>query len=244
MKVYLDLIILINFVYDFLILTSTSILLKRNIPLKKIILGSLIGLFSICTLFINLNNLVLLLFKFILSLIMVIFTFGNKNIIENTFYFYIITIIIGGSQYMLTGSAYKVNIIMMIIISPIILGIYIYAMKKYKIDLKKIYECIIIDKDNTYNLKGFMDTGNTLIDPITKLPVIMINKKINFKSNKIFYVPYKVINGESILKCIKVDKVFINSREVKVLLGLIDESVLNNNVDIILNENIRGEISC
>lgn len=244
MKVYLDLIILINFVYDFLILTSTSILLKRNIPLKKIILGSLIGLFSICTLFINLNNLVLLLFKFILSLIMVIFTFGNKNIIENTFYFYIITIIIGGSQYMLTGSAYKVNIIMMIIISPIILGIYIYAMKKYKIDLKKIYECIIIDKDNTYNLKGFMDTGNTLIDPITKLPVIMINKKINFKSNKIFYVPYKVINGESILKCIKVDKVFINSREVKVLLGLIDESVLKNNVDIILNENIRGEISC
>lgn len=244
MKVYLDLIILINFVYDFLILTSTSVLLKRNIPLKKIILGSLIGLFSICTLFLNLNNIVLLFFKFILSLIMVIFTFGNKNICENTFYFYLITIIIGGSQYMLTGNAYQVNIIMMIIISPIILGIYLYAMKKYKTDLKKIYDCIIIDKDNTYNLKGFMDTGNTLIDPITKLPVIMINKRISFKSNKIFYVPYKVINGESILKCIKVDKVFINSKEVEVLLGLIDESVLNNHIDIILNENIRGEITC
>lgn len=244
MKVYLDLIILINFVYDFLILTSTSVLLKRNIPLKKIILGSLMGLFSICTLFLNLNNIVLLFFKFILSLIMVIFTFGNKNICENTFYFYLIAIIIGGSQYMLTGNAYQVNIIMMIIISPIILGIYLYAMKKYKTDLKKIYDCIIIDKDNTYNLKGFMDTGNTLIDPITKLPVIMINKKISFKSNKIFYVPYKVINGESILKCIKVDKVFINSKEVKVLLGLIDESVLNNHIDIILNENIRGEIAC
>ncbi len=38
---------------------------------------------------------------------------------------------------MLTGSAYKVNIVMMIIISPIILGIYIYAMRKYKVDLKK-----------------------------------------------------------------------------------------------------------
>ena len=244
MKVYIDLIILINFIYDFLILTSTSILLKRNTPLKKILIGSFIGIFSICTLFIQLNNIVLLFFKFILSLIMIIFTFGNKNIVENTFYFYVITIIIGGCQYMLTGSAYKVNIVMMIIISPIILGIYIYAMRKYKVDLKKIYDCIIIDKDNTYNLKGYMDTGNNLIDPITNLPVIMVNNKISFKSHKIFYVPYKVINNEAILKCVKVDKVYINSKEVNVLLGLIDESVLKNNIDIILNENIRGEITC
>ena len=143
---------------------------------------------------------------------------------------------------MLTGSAYKVNIVMMIIISPIILGIYIYAMRKYKVDLKKIYDCIIID--NTYNLKGYMDTGNNLIDPITNLPVIMVNNKINFKSHKIFYVPYKVINNEAILKCVKVDKVYINSKEVNVLLGLIDESVLKNSIDIILNENIRGEITC
>lgn len=244
MKVYIDLIILINFVYDFLILASTSVLLKRNTPPIRILLGSLIGVISVLTLFIRLNNIILLLFKFLLSLVMIIATFGKTNKVENTFYFYIITIIIGGCQYMLTGSAYRVNIVMMIIISPIILGIYIYAMRKYKVDLKKIYDCIIIDKDNTYNLRGYMDTGNTLIDPITKLPVIMVNKKINFKSEKIFYVPYKVINNEAILKCVKVDKVFINSKEVKVLLGLIDENVLKNNIDIILNENIRGEITC
>ena len=244
MKVYIDLIILINFVYDFLILASTSVLLKRNTPPIRILLGSLIGVISVLTLFIRLNNIILLLFKFLLSLVMIIATFGKANKVENTFYFYIITIIIGGCQYMLTGSAYKVNIVMMIIISPIILGIYIYAMRKYKVDLKKIYDCIIIDKDNTYNLRGYMDTGNTLIDPITKLPVIMVNKKINLKSEKIFYVPYKVINNEAILKCVKADKVFINSKEVKVLLGLIDENVLKNNIDIILNENIRGEITC
>ena len=72
----------------------------------------------------------------------------------------------------------------------------------------------------------------------------MVNNKINFKSHKIFYVPYKVINNEAILKCVKVDKVYINSKEVNVLLGLIDESVLKNSIDIILNENIRGEITC
>ena len=44
MKVYIDLIILLNFIYDFLILTSTSVLLKRNTPLIKIIIGSFIGI--------------------------------------------------------------------------------------------------------------------------------------------------------------------------------------------------------
>ena len=244
MKVYLDLVIIINFIYDLLILTATSVLLKRNTPFKRLLLSSLIGCLSIITLFIKIDSIFLILFKFLLSLIMVIVSFGKKNIVENTFYFYVITIIIGGSQYMLSGSAYKVNIVMMIIISPIILGIYLYAMNKYKVDLKKIYEIIIVDKDNTYNFKGYMDTGNTLIDPITKLPVIMINKNINFKSHKIFYVPYKVINNEAILKCIKVDKVYINSKEVNVLLGLIDENVLKKGIDIILNENIRGEITC
>ncbi len=58
-----------------------------------------------------------------------------------------------------------------------------------------------------------MDTGNNLIDPITNLPVIMVNNKISFKSHKIFYVPYKVINNEAILKCVKVDKVYINSKK-------------------------------
>lgn len=79
MKIYLDLVIIINFLYDFLILTSVSILLKRNIGIFKIILGSFIGMISIITLFISLSNLTLLLLKIITSLSMVIITFGPKK---------------------------------------------------------------------------------------------------------------------------------------------------------------------
>lgn len=241
MKIYLDLVIIINFLYDFLILTSVSILLKRNIGIFKIILGSFIGMISIITLFISLSNLTLLLLKIITSLSMVIITFGPKKILENTFYFYIITIIIGGFQYLVTGDAYKVNIIIMGILSPVIIFLYIKSQRDYKREINKIYNVIIIDGDLAYTLTGYMDTGNTLRDPITKYPVILVSNKLRFYSEKYFYVPYQVVNNKSILKCLKVDNVIIDNKKRDCLLGLVDDSILKNGIDVILNEYLREE---
>lgn len=244
MKIYLDLVIIINFLYDFLILTSVSILLKRNIGIFKIILGSLIGMISIITLFINLSNLTLLLLKIITSLSMVIITFGPKKILENTFYFYIITIIIGGFQYLVTGDAYKVNIVIMGILSPIIIFLYIKSQREYKREITKLYNVIIIDGDLAYTLTGYMDTGNTLRDPITKYPVILVSNKLRFHSKKYFYVPYQVVNGNGLLTCLKVENVLIDNKKCDCLLGLVDDSILKNGVDVILNEYLREENIC
>ena len=41
MKVYIDLVLLLNFGFDFILLFATSYLLKRNTKLIKILLGSL-----------------------------------------------------------------------------------------------------------------------------------------------------------------------------------------------------------
>lgn len=79
MKVYLDLIIIINFFYDFLIISATSTLLKRNIKVVRIILSSILGELSLLTLFISLDKLVLILFKVILSIIMVVISLEEKE---------------------------------------------------------------------------------------------------------------------------------------------------------------------
>lgn len=96
MKVYLDLIIILNFFYDTLIVLAVSVLLKTRVNLKRVFLSSLIGELSLITLFIRLDNIFLLLLKLILSLIMVFISFGKNNYFNNLFYFYIITIILGG----------------------------------------------------------------------------------------------------------------------------------------------------
>ncbi len=239
MKVYIDLIFIINFLYDFLILCSVSVLLKRNASLKKIIFGCLIGASSMCVMFLKLESIVLLLFKFITSIAMNVVTFGPKNLKDNIFYFYIITIILGGSQYLLTGNAYEINIIALAIISPIIVFLYIKSQREYKLKYTKHHDVIIIDGKETYKLTGYMDTGNTLVDPITKYPVILISKNLVIKSKKKFLVPYKVVNASSLLECVMVNKVIIDNKEVKVLLGQVDNEVFIDGVDVILNENLR-----
>ena len=80
MKLYLDLIFLINIWFDFLLLLSVSILLKRNTKLKRIILGSLFGGITIFILFIKLNSIELFIYKIITSIIMILISFSYKNI--------------------------------------------------------------------------------------------------------------------------------------------------------------------
>lgn len=244
MKVYLDLVIIINFLYDFLILASVSILLKRHTQVKKILFGSLIGMSSVLVLFLSLSKITLLLFKIITSLSMVIVTFGPKKLGENTFYFYIITIIIGGFQYLITGNAYQVNILIMGVLSHLIIYLYIKSQRDYKKEITKLYNVIIIDDDLAYTLTGYMDTGNTLKDPISQYPVILVSNKLRFKSQKYFYVPYQVVNNKGILKCLKVESVLIDNKRRECLLGLVDDSILKKGVDVILNEYLREESIC
>ena len=70
MKIYLDLVFFINFVFDFLLLLTVNIILKRNISIFRILIGSIIGGISIFLLFIKLNSITLFLFKLIISILM------------------------------------------------------------------------------------------------------------------------------------------------------------------------------
>ena len=85
-------------------------------------------------------------------------------------------------------------------------------MKENKLSISKYYDVIIISGTNTYKLVGYMDTGNTLREPILKKPIIMVSDKLNLRFNNIFLVPYKVVNNSSILKCGSVDKVIIDNK--------------------------------
>ncbi len=243
MKVYLDVVIFTNFFFDFLIISSTSILLKRNVTLIRNIGASLIGEFSLITLFISVDNIFLILLKFLLSSIMILVAFGRKNFLSNTFYFYIITIILGGTSYLIKGGdTYKTNLILMFIVGPIIVYLYIKEMREYHIKLTSMHDVIIIDGHNTIKLNGYLDTGNKLVCPLTKLPVIMVSKDLPIKSNKFYYVPYNVVNSSSILKCVKVDKVLIDNKIIKVLLGLCDKEIFSKEVTCILNDSLREMI--
>lgn len=237
MKVYLDVIFIINALYDFLILSTVSVVLKRHASFKRILFGVLVGSVSLITLFFSLSNLILLVFKLLLSIFIVLVTFGKRKMLENLFYFYIVTIIIGGSQYMITGNYYEVNIITFGIISPIIIYFYIRSMKSYKLSINKNYDVIVISGTHTIKMSGYMDTGNRLRDPILHKPVILVNSKHKILFNNIYYVPYNVVGSSSILKCGSVDTILVDGKVVDALIGVVDNNFHGS--DCLLNEYIR-----
>ena len=256
MKIYLDLVILVNFFFDFIILYGTKTILKETIKFYRLVLGGLIGSFSIIILFIPLNNITLFLIKLSISILIIIITFGKRNFFKNIVYFYLISIILGGTLYLLDityvyknkgliffNNGLSINFILILTLSPIIIYLYIKEHKNYNTNYSNIYTTEIIIKNKVYKLKSILDTGNKLKDPYTKRNIILINNNIKIDINKFIYVPYIALNTKGIIKCIKPDKVIINDKIIKkCLIGLSKDNFNLENIDCILPNAIKEDI--
>lgn len=256
MKIYIDLILFLNFALDFIILLTTSILLKRNTKLIRVFIGSLIGSITVLVLFIPFTTFSLFVMKIILSVIIVISTFGYVDIkytLNNLFYFYIISIILGGFMYYLNIEfSYKniglvffhkeigTNYIFIILISPIILFLYSRMMKKYKLNISLNYKVELYIKNKIIKLNAIMDTGNTLICPYNNKKIIVVyDKELNKLINdmKYYLVPIESVNNTVLLKCINIDKVYIEGIGLRsdVVVGISNDKIKRNGINCILN---------
>lgn len=261
MKVYVDFVFLLNFYLDFLLLMVTSIVLKRNASIKNIILGTLIGSFSLIFLFFRISSFLLFFFKVVIAILMILVTFGYrdlKNLINNLGYFYMISVILGGFLYYLNvefsykqvglifiNNGLSVNAIFLIIISPIILYIYIRQAKQFKSLLSLTYKVeITLRNKRVITLNGFLDTGNKLIDPITNKPIILIEKGIiDEDSERIYYIPFNSLNNHNLLKCIKPLYVVIDEKKYNnYLLGISDKKFHLDGVQCLLNNKLMEEM--
>ena len=244
---------ILNFFFDFILLLSVSILLRRNVSIYKILGGAFIGGVSILFLFIDLNSLTLFIYKFIISILMILVSFGYKNIkytFKNILYLYTASIILGGFLYFLnvefsyqqyglvfTNNGLSINVIFLIIFCPIIIYIYVKQGLWLKNNYSNYYKVTIYYNDKKYLLNAFLDTGNNLVVPLTNKPVILINKKI--KVDKFFYIPYKGVNNQGMIKCFKVDKIEINNLVRKnIIVGLLNEKIKIDGVDCLLNKKL------
>lgn len=254
MTIYVDGLLFLNFYLDFLLLLSSAVILKRNVKLFRVILGAFIGSLTILVLFLNISSLQLFFIKLYLSLIMCIVVFGFKSIksfLVNVSVFYMVSILLGGFLYFINITfCYKhsgiiffnkgnINLIFLIIISPIILYLYIKQMKMFKQKIAFSFKTNIYIGREVLKLNGYLDTGNTLT--YKNKPVILTNIDNRFKNKKI-YIPYIVIGGSGLLECIKVRKVEVIGLGVfeNVYLGFSKDFNLNQ-ADVLLNGLMEGE---
>ena len=252
MTIYIDIILIINFIIDLLLLLSVSFLLKRRASLTRIIISSSIGSLSTLLLFVIHNNFLLLIYKLLTSIIMIIITFKYNNFHyfkDNLIYLYIISIVLGGTIYLInnqissinngltfTSNNLKINLFLLIIITPIIIYKYLKTTKNYQITYSNYYDIDIYYNDLCIKGTAFLDTGNNLKDPYFKRPIILINKELINEPVKTFLVPYSVVNNQKgLLEVFSTKKIIVNNKKCKkTLLGLSDINI--NGIKIILNK--------
>ena len=243
MKMYIDLFFIFNVIMDYIIIMSTSILLKRRTNHIRMILSSLIGGISSLVLFTSLNKIVI---EIVSIVIMVLISFGYKGIrylINNILYMYILSTLLGGIIYLFNikvSNSMFLTYLIIIVISIEIMLLYIKENKKMRSIYNNYYKVDIYFKDREkLSLIGFVDTGNNLYDPYKKRPVIIVHNKY-IKEDKYILVPYHTINGNGLLKCIKPDIIFIDGIGYKgnVLIGFSDSFNFGDGVDVILHKDI------
>ncbi len=262
MKIYLDLVIIINYIFDLILLISVNYILKRNKKLFRLILSSLTGSITLVILFVKMSNIILLLLKFITSIIMLITAFGYQDIrylSKNIVYFYLVSMLLGGGIYFLNNQFTYTNnglsftphslapsyFITIIFIGIFLFTKYIKSLNYLKTNYHNYYPCkIYFDQNNIIEVTAFLDTGNHLVDPITKKSIILIDQNLYHPSNtNPLYIPYNTLNTHGLLTCYKAEKIEIEGRCCQhFLVGISTEKLHFDGINCIINSRIMEEL--
>ena len=222
---YIELIILLNYIFDFILLFSVNIVLKNNISLKRLSLGALAGLLTIPVIFIKIPPFLLISLRLLLGLLMVIVTFKYKNILytlKNILYLYMISTIIGGFLYYLSLEvSYQVFLIVLV---PFYLYLVYFMIKKDKRLRTYSYGIRVLINHHEITLKGYLDTGNSVRDYLLKNKVIIVSNEViksYLKNQSFYYLNINTVSGAELLRCYKVNKVLINNHVIdKCVIGV------------------------
>ena len=245
MVIYVDILLILNFYFDFNILITLSYILKRKLSLKRIIMASFFGELSIILLLNNYPYFILILSKILMAIFINIIAFGYRSlkyVIINILYFYMLSSILGGIILLFKKEHLY---ILGLVLAPLFTYIFYKTYYLNKIKYQRYYDLEIhfLNK-RKINIKGYMDSGNNLQDKISHKIVIIVNKevlkgKINIRAPAI-YVPYKTINNYGLLKCYKIAYIIINNkRYTNILVAIANEKITIDGIDCLLNRKLE-----
>ncbi len=196
MKIYLDIVLIENFIMNYMILFATALICKSKIHYFKIGLASLIaGFYSILNYLWNLGNLESFCVKILISVMMVLISFENrkvKTVFKQLILFYLVSFTFGGISFMLlflinpagivfengllVGS-YPVKVTLIGGVLGFVVIAIVSAIIKDRLRAKSMLcDLEIFYKGNYRKLKTMIDTGNLLKEPISQTDVIIVEK--------------------------------------------------------------------
>lgn len=264
MTIFLDAIWLLNFFFDLLLLLITRIFIKRKTPFNRLLFGAFVASIIVpINVFYPTSFFATFLGKLVYSFLIVLCAFPIKSFFSLMHYllsFYFISFVIGGAllgvHFLLNhpisiteagvvtfnkGYGDPISWLFVVIGFPIVGYFTKHRLDKYEIEKLKynqLYTVFITIKQIEKETQGYLDSGNQLIDPLTKYPVIICDepflkqwftkddwqtlKQLSVSLNpemipkqwkgKINFIPYRGVDGKNqIIIAIKPDEVIVLS---------------------------------
>ena len=198
MTIYVDVVLLENLYMNYIILFGTGYIIRLKIKHLRILLSSLIGAIYAILAYAGIFPMYANIFvKIVLSICMVYIAFYPKNIkgmVKELIVFYLVSFALGGCAFALLYIVRPQDIFMkdgvyigtypikIALLGGIVGFIVTYiAFKVVKTRMTKnelIYDMVIKIKDKELTTKVMLDTGNMLKDPISNMPVVLVEKSI------------------------------------------------------------------
>ena len=209
MTVYLDVVLMENLMMSYIILLATGLILKLKLKHIRLIIGSLIGaIYSIVayTGFLEIYSSFIL--KIILSIIIVYIAYNPqsvKTLSKELLFFYLTSFVFGGAAFALIYivkpqdilmknglflGTYPLKTVILAAIVAFVIIITAFTIIKSKLTKKNMI-CEIELKLNNKMIKteALIDTGNMLKEPITNLPVVVIEHTLLYEC-----IPKEILN--------------------------------------------------
>ncbi|MGN1327026.1 MAG: sigma-E processing peptidase SpoIIGA [Clostridia bacterium] len=199
MTIYIDIIFVENILMNYIILFATLVIIKSRTKYQQIrlIVSSIIGSCYAVIIYLNILSIYSNIFaKIVLSIIMVYVAFGAQNVkllLKQILIFYLVSFIFGGCTvaliYFIKPENVKINNGVFVGTYPIkvtlIAGVvaFIVTQIAFRINKNKLnskntfFDIEIFFEEKTLKVRALLDSGNMLTEPISKLPVIIVEKE-------------------------------------------------------------------
>lgn len=215
MEVYLDIIFIENAIIDLFLMLVTLRLLRLKYRKDGIYIAAIIGGIYGLAPIVGSAVLSSTLLKIIVAIIMIILSLKEKvlsNIFKATIMFFMVSFTLCGVTFMsllssstytiyggMSTSDYSIRWILISILFVGVIAIRVYdTIKERAVIDNFIYDIYIKNDEKILMLKGFLDTGNELREPVTNLPCVIVENnyfnQFDIPDDKKFIIKYDTIN--------------------------------------------------
>ena len=256
-ELYVDVLFLVNFMMDYFVLLLVRKFLSCSATHGRVCLGAIVGSFLTCTVVIlpiPYPWVKVILFHTLVNTCMVRVGLKIKTIrafVKSFIMLYIGSFLLGGIMEVFQPYVKSVSVILAIGLGAyyIVLGIwkfisYVQRWNQYRCNVE------LYLGNQMYEIKGIIDTGNSLRDPVSDRPVSVLDKKTARRiwgieaMEQVHYIPYRSVGKEAgVLPVLEVERMCIRGEKnysvERPLIGISEEEIsAGGDYEMILNPNL------